>query len=236
METLSLLLKVVWAPGETMFRVSKTPRVLAPLLFLCGVSLASGVVMFTKIDQAEMTIRMIERTPRGAQMPDEVKERMRTQMRSPVTRTFSIVSATLFPAIMVSIVALAYFGVFTLFGREGNLKAFFAITAFAFVPIVFRQLAALVTVFVVPETSIMVDELGSISPAVFLDRDSVSRTLFTAVGMVDLITIWVLILLVIGFKFVTRKSVSTLTRTAGVLSVYMIWVAYRLGLSYLFGF
>lgn len=236
METLSLLLKVVWAPGETMFIVSKKPRVLAPMLFLCAFSLASGLVMFSKIDQAEITIRMIERSARGAQMPDEVKERMRTQMRSPITKGFSIVSAALVPAILISIVALVYFGVFTLFGREGNLKSFFAVTAFAFIPLIFRQLAAVLTIFVVPESSIMLDELGSIGPAVFVDRDSISHTLFAAIGMVDLVTIWVLALLVIGFKSLTRKSVSTVARLTGVVGVYLVWAAIRIGWSYLTGF
>ena len=81
----------------------------------------------------------------------------------------------------------------------------------------------------------MPDELGSLSPSVFLDRDSVSPVLFSAVSTIDLVNIWILALLVIGFGFVTRKSVSKTTRTAAVLAPFLVYAGFRLSLAALRG-
>ena len=53
METLGLVFKVLWAPGEAMLLVSKKPRVLVPLILLTLVSLGVGISTFSKIDIGE---------------------------------------------------------------------------------------------------------------------------------------------------------------------------------------
>lgn len=236
MESVSLLLKVLWAPGEAMSLLSKKPRVIVPLLLLCLTSLATTAVVFTKIDPGEIAIRSIERSAQSQNMPDELKERIRAQARSPIPMAIGFVFSAIGPALMIAIISAVYFGVFTMFGREGGYKAFYSVTAFAFVPQVFRQAASIIQVFVVPQSAIVPDELGSISPAVFLDRDSMSRVLFAAVNMIDLVTIWILALLVIGFGFLMRKGVSTALRGGVVAGMFLVYAAFRLGLAYLRGF
>lgn len=235
MESVGLLLKVLWAPGDAMSRISKRPRVVVPLIVLSVFSLATAAVMSFKIDQGELAIRIVERTTGAGQLTEELRDRIKEQANSPAQMAGRNVASVVFPVAFVALVAVIYFGLFTIFGRTGNYKAFLAVTAFAFIPLVFRQLASILSLFVVPESSIMIDELGSISPSVFLDRDAVSPVLFAAVGMVDIITIWVLSLLVIGFGFVTQKGVSTLNRAFVVVGVYMVYAMGRLGIAYLTG-
>src|SRR5437667_3057330 len=212
MRSVGLLLKVLWAPGEAMFLLSKNPRVLVPILFVALSSLLSGISVTSKVPAGELAMRVIERSPQGANLSDEAKEQIRQRVNSPAARTLTIVSTSLGPVLVLLIVAGIYFGLFTVVGREGSFKAFFSITAFAFVPTIFRHLTAVLNAFVAPPSSIMPDELGSLSPAVFLDRDSVSPVVFTGVNMIDVVSIWVLCLLIIGFGFVTRKSLSKTTR------------------------
>jgi hypothetical protein len=232
MERVGLLLKGLWAPGETMVRLAKSPRVVAPLVALSLLSLATAAVMAVQVDQGELTVRLIERTSGAAQLPDELRQRIKEQANSPLQLVARNVSSIVFPIIWVALVAAIYFGLFTIFGREGSYKAFLSITAFAFLPTVFRHLASILTLFVVPESSIMIEELGSMSPAVFLDRSEVSAVLFTAVSTVDLVTIWILSLLVIGFGFVIHKRVSLWIRALVVAGVYMVYVVGRLGVAY----
>ena len=149
-------------------------------------------------------------------------------MNSPVVKGFTFVSVAIGPVLMIVLVAGIYFALFTILGREGGFKSFLSITAFAFVPTIFRQVAAVLSAFMVPTSSLMPDELGSLSPAVFMDRDSVSPVLFAAVNTIDLVSVWVLILLVIGYGFVTRKSLSKSSRAAAVIGVFMLYVALRL--------
>jgi Yip1 domain len=228
MESISLLFKVLWSPGEAMFLLSKTPRVLTPLVFFALFSVVTGGAMMMKVDSAELTMRAIEKSTRGASLSDEQKTQIRGQMNSPAVKALTFVSVVFGPLLMIVIVAGIYFVLFTILGREGGYKAYLSITAFAFVPTIFRQLAATLSAFVVPPSSLMPDELGSLSPAVFLDRDSVSPVLFAGINTIDLVSIWILILLVIGYGFVTRKSLSQASRAAAIFGVFLLYVALRL--------
>jgi len=226
MQSISLLFKVLWSPGEALFFLSKNPKVLTPILFLTLFSTVTGAVLVTKLDSAELTMRALERS--RSNLSDEQKAQLRRQMGSPVVKVFTFVSAVVGALLVVLIVAGIYFALFTMLGREGSFKAFLSITAYAFVPTIFRSLAAVLSAYVVPPSSLMPDELGSLSPAVFLDRDAMSPVLFTAVNTIDLVTIWVLILLWIGYGFVTRKSLSKVSRAGAILGVFLLYVALRL--------
>jgi hypothetical protein len=236
MRSVDLLFKVLWSPAEAMFLISKNPRALVPIVFIAFCSLAGGMLVIAKVPPSELAMRAIERSPQGANLSNEQKDRIRQQMNSPAARVFGIISTVVAPIMIVLIVASIYFGIFTIVGREGGFKAFFAITAFAFVPIIFRQGAAVLSAFVVPASSIMPDELGSLSPAVFLDRDSISRGLFAAVNMIDVVSLWTLCLLVIGFGFVTRKGVSKTARAGTVFGVFLIYAVFRIILASARGF
>ena len=235
MQSVNLLLKVLWSPGEAMFLLSKKPRIVVPLVFLSLFSLVTGGLVMSRLDSAELALRAIERSPQGSQISEEQKELMRTRLNSPIVKALGIGSAIISPAILITIVSGIYFALFTMLGREGGYKAFFSITAFALIPTVIRQVATVAQVFVMPVSQIMPDELGSLSPAVFLNRDSMSPVLFAAVNTVDLATIWILSLLVIGFGFVTRKSLSTAARACTVIAPFLVWVAFRLALAALRG-
>jgi hypothetical protein len=231
MESIGLFFKVLWSPGEAMFRLSKSPRVLAPLLLIVLSSIGIAVVMTAKVDMAELTIRQLERTPQGRNVTDQQKDLMRQQMNLPVVKGFTFVTTIVGAVLMILVIAAIYFALFTMLGREGNFKTFFSITAYAFVPLIFRQIAFVIAIFVLPSSAIQLDELGSLSPAVFLDRDGISPVLFTAVNMIDLVNIWILILLTIGYGFVTRKSLSKVTRSGVVVGVFLVYAVLRLALA-----
>ncbi|HEY2381881.1 MAG TPA: YIP1 family protein [Terriglobia bacterium] len=231
MQTIRLLFKVLWSPAESMFLLSKKPRVLVPMLFLCAFSFVAGTVMVMKVDMAELTIRALERSPQGATLSDQQKDLMRQQMNSPVLKSFTFVSTAIGPLLIVFCVTAIYFVLFTIAGREGGFKSFLSITTFAFIPLAVRQAAGVFSVFLIPPSSLMLDELGSLSPAVFLDRDRLSPVVFAAVNMIDLVTIWILILLVIGYGFVARKSLSKGARAACVIGVFLAYAAFRLAFA-----
>ena len=65
----------------------------------------------------------------------------------------------------------------------------------------------------------------------FLDRDSVSPMVFAGVNTIDVVSIWVLRLLMIGFGFVTRKGLSKTARAGSVIGVFLIYVVSRLLLA-----
>ena len=145
MQGIGLIFKVLWSPGEAMFQISKSPRILAPMLFMMLFSVITGMAIMSKIDFAEMTLRTIERSRQGANMTEEQKELLRRNMNLPIVKGFTFASTIVTPILLILFITLIYFVVFTLLGREGSFKAFFSITAFSFIPSIFRGLATVVT-------------------------------------------------------------------------------------------
>jgi hypothetical protein len=235
MQTIGLLFKVLWSPGEAMALLAKNPRVLTPLVFLSLFSMLTGAVVMTKISPADLALKAIKQSPQGRNFTDEQEQQLRKTMDLPAVKAFTLVTTVIGPAILIVILAGLYFGIFTMLGREGGFKAFLSITAFAFIPSIFRQLAAVLSAFVVPVASIMPDELGSISPAVFLDRDAIAPALFIFVNMIDLVNIWILALLVIGYGQVTRKSLSKVALAGGVLGPFLVYAVLRVALAWIRG-
>jgi hypothetical protein len=227
MQSISLLFKVLWSPGEAMYLLSKSPRVLAPLLFLSIFSGVMGGLAFAKIDFGDMYMRMVEKTPQGANMSDDQKAQMKRIMSLPVIKAAIPVIGVIFSVLLILLVAAVYFGLFSLIGREGSFKAYLSVTAFAFVPMIFSSIATVVRAFLMPQTSLMLDEIGSLSAGIFIDRDTASPVLFSLANSVDLVSIWILTLLVIGYGFVTRKSVSKGTRAAVVVAVFLAYIGLK---------
>ena len=131
MQSISLLFKVLWSPGEAMFTLSKSPKVLAPIVFLCLFSTLTGAVIMTKVDTGELAMRAIEKSPQGKNLSDETKEAMRQRVSSPAAKAFGLAATVIGPIVVITLVGALYFAVFTMLGREGSFKTFFSITAFA---------------------------------------------------------------------------------------------------------
>jgi hypothetical protein len=168
-------------------------------------------------------------------MPEASKAQMQRVMNLPAMQGVFIGAALIGSIVSILFVAVLYFGLFSMVGREGGFKAFLSITGFAFVPLVLGQLAGVLRAFVVPSSLLMLDEVFSVSAGAFLDRDSVSQVLFTAASAIDLSSIWILSLLVIGYGFVARKSLSKATRTVTVLAPFFAYEGIRLLGAALFG-
>jgi hypothetical protein len=218
METIGLFFKTLWSPAESMFLLSKKPRVLAPLIIVAVLQLGVGLVSLSRLDFGQVALRQIERSPRSANMSEEQKQnavRVSRQL-APVFIAFG----TIAPALFITIAAGFYFGIFSMVGRTGEFKAFYAVTLFAYIPLLIRQFASVVQLLGIPGEQIDVNELGNLSLALFLDRSDVSKVVYALASIVDITSIWIVILLVIGYKFLTPKSVGLGLRSTAVAIPY----------------
>ena len=231
METIGLFFKTFWAPGEAMFVLSKKPRILLPLIIVGLLQLGVGLVSLSRLDFGAVVVKQIERSPQGANMNEEQKQNLARVYRQLAPAL--VVLGAIAPALIVTVAAALYFGIFTMLGRQGGFKAFYAITLFAYIPLLIRQAVSVVQLLAVPAEQIDVNDLGSLSLAVFLDRTEVSKVVYALAGVVDLTSIWTVILLIIGYKFVTTKGVGTGLRTVAVAVPYLIFSLILAGLRML---
>ncbi len=234
MEGISLIFKVLWSPGEAMSRAAKSRRFLAPLVLLTLFSVGVTVIRFQYINDAEIGIRMLEQ--RGTQLTPEQKSRIMEQANGTFSHAIAVIASVIGPAFLVFLITLLYFGLFTLVGRDGGFKAFYTVTAFACVPLVVRLIVSAIMVIAIPQSSLAIDEIGSVSPAIFLDRTALSKPLFALINSIDVVSLWILVLMVIGYGFVVSRSVSTTVRAICVFSIWLVWVGLRVAISPFFPF
>src|SRR5262249_11887941 len=118
METIGLFFKTLWSPAESMFQLSKKPRVLVPLIIVAILQLGVGLVSLSRLDFGQVALRQIERSPQGANMSEEQKQNaVRVSRRlAPVFIAFG----TIAPALFITIAAGFYFGIFSMVGRTGE--------------------------------------------------------------------------------------------------------------------
>ena len=229
-----LVLQTFWSPGSAFEEITKSSvRPWAAVLVLTAVGLISAGVTMATLDPAEMALRALEQSPQGANMTEDQKEAAIARMQSPALRYIGIVGAVIGPVIFIAILSGVYFGIFMLLGSSAKYSGFFSLTSFAMLPLIIRSVAATLMVLFIPSSAIRPQELGGIAPSAFLDPDEVSRTVFAVAQSLDLITLWVLILLIIAYKNVTPTRTSALGRTVAVLVPWLILVAGRVGLTLL---
>src|SRR5437867_3874205 len=152
METIGLFFKTFWSPAESMFLLSKKPRVLLPLIIVAVLQLGVGLVSLSRLDFGQIALRQIERSPRGANLSEEQKQNAARVSRqlAPVFVAFG----TIAPALFVTIAAGLYFGIFSMLGRTAGFKAFYAVTLFAYIPLLVRQFASVVQLLGIPSEQI----------------------------------------------------------------------------------
>src|SRR4051812_23639210 len=115
MESISLLFKVFWSPGEAMFKAAKSQKVLAPILLLVLGTVAYTVLTFSYINGGEIAIRTLEQ--RGQQLPPEQKARILEGANGALAHGAALVAGTIGIVLMLVIVSALFYGVFTFVGR-----------------------------------------------------------------------------------------------------------------------
>ena len=236
MESVKRIAEVLWAPTQTFRRIGERPTWAVALIVLLGLSAAVGLAAVQKIDQAaqrEMLRETFEeRGLRGDELERRVDQAVEWSRRfAPVAPVFGVAAG----ALGYLAVALLFLVAFRLAGGEVSYAQSVAVTLHGLMP---HGLAALLSLPVVlsrqsldPETlrrggSLLTSSLASVAP------EDTAPPVLALLGSVELFTVWSVVLLVLGYRTVAR--VSTGTASAVVGAVWLLWIAFRVGMAALF--
>ena len=228
METLTQLFKVLWAPQETLFYAAKQPRVIAPLIFLTLFATAEAATLLVRVDSGQLRVEQWQREGIADKLSAEDQLTLVTSARA--QQRIALLSSAVRPLLMTAVAAGIFWGCFSMFGRTADFKTFFSITAFSFIPLTIRSLLSIATLIVAAPSPRVLEIAGSLSPAVFLNP-FLSRVMYVGCSLIDLVSIWILALLVIGFGFVTLPNVTKLQRVAIVVGVWLVYATLRMGFA-----
>ena len=195
------LIDIFFQPADV-FRRRQNSSVWPPMLF---VAIGIGVVFFVTFNtlqpifEAEFARGIAKTTANNPQITPEAMERMRG-----VSLSIGRYAVGVIMLLTMVIVSSVTWLVGKLFGSAQTYHAALVVAAWAHMPRVIGVVLAGVQGLVMDPAKLTSQLAISLSPARFLDADTVNPLLYQALGRLDLITIWVTILLGIGV-YVTGK-------------------------------
>lgn len=216
---------VLFSPDETFADIARRPNILLPLAILFFVSVISAVLLVPKIDFESTAREQMERSPRAATMSPEDMDRA-VRIGAASLKVFTYISpavAIAFWAIIAGVVLIA----FRLFGGEGTYKQAFAVTLYAWLPLLIKSI--ITTVVAVTRTTIDLQQLATLvtsNPAFLLDMKQ-QPVAFAFLVTFDIFAIWTVILFIIGFAHVSRMSKAKAATI--VISLWAVLTFFRVG-------
>ena len=207
---------VLFSPEATFASIARRPTWAAPLIVLVVISLVSGIVLSSHLDFAAAAREQME--SRKDITPEQMDRAVRiaTSMGKIVP-----LMAPVFMVIGLLVVAGIVLLGFRLFGGEGTFVQAFAATNYASMPTVIKTIIIL---------GIVMGKGGMLAPTsmptllrsnlAFLFDPKDQAMAFALAANFDIFSIWVLILMIIGFAHLAR--VSKAKSAAIVVSLWLV--------------
>lgn len=214
----------LFSPGETFADIARRPDILVPLVIIMLVALISTIVVVPRLDFESMMREQLEQNPNMSQ--EDIDRVVRFGAAS--GKVFAYASPILNIAIL-AIIAGVLLLAFRLFGGEGNFKQAFSVTLYGWLPFVIKGILA--TIIALSRQTVSADQLENLVKSnlgAFVDPKQ-QMVAFALLSSIDLFTIWVLVLLIIGFAHVSRLSRAK--SAAIVVSLWLVTVIFRVGLA-----
>jgi hypothetical protein len=204
---------VLFSPNETFASIARQPDWLVPLIILLVISTIGGIIFAQRVDVAGPIREQME--AKQNMSADQIDRMVRIGAASAKVFAYcSPVISAIFLLIIAGVVLLA----FRVMGGEGNFRQAFSVTCYAWMPSVIK---GIILSAILATRNVSVTEIASLmrSNLAFLVPMKENPLLFALLAKLDIFSIWMIILMIIGFAYVSRFSKA---KSAAV--VISLWV------------
>ena len=219
------------SPGSTFEDIARKPGWLAPLIVLVTSAVIFIEAVLWKIGMDRIVRSGLALNPRTAQMTPEQIEQAVTQGAKIGGITMQVF-AVLGPPIVVLIIAgLGLLLVNPILGKDLKFATALAVTCYARLPSILGLLMGLVMIFVGDVEHFNLQNSVPTSLGFFLNPLETSKPLYALASSIDILTVWFLILLGIGFSAATGRKVKAWTVFGYYVGLWIVWVLIMVGLA-----
>jgi hypothetical protein len=214
----------LFSPDETFRDIARKPDVLIPLLIILVISTISGIVLAPRLEYDSLRPQMAAKNPNMA--PEDLDRAVK--MAGAVGKVTAYASALLVILAFVCVAAVLLLA-FRLFGGEGTFHQAFSIVTYAWIPRVIQSV--ILTIIIAIKGTADVNDIATLvrsNPAFLVDMAD-HPVLFSFLSTFDVFTIWTVVLLIIGFAYMSRF---TKARSATIiLSIWAFITVVKLGFA-----
>jgi len=199
------IIGVLFSPKATFEDIARKPSWLLPVLISTVLGIASTVVLNQRMDWRDYITQQIEKSPRAANMPAEQKEKQ-AEISAKVTVYIvylaGAIGSACFAVIVGAVMMLAYN---LLAGAGASFSQSLGIAAHSLVVGIVSTPIFLLVLLLRPKGTIDPENPVATNLAAFLPEES-AKWLLTLCKSIDVFTIWILMLIAIGFAALNPKK------------------------------
>jgi hypothetical protein len=227
---LGRLLGVLVSPGKTFRSIAERPTWWAVLLVLALAGTGVGFLTTKKMDFEAMAR---QRATQQNQPLNQEQLDKGVQFAKTFAPVWALVAGLILGPGIYMLLAVLFWTFFRLLGSEMSYPQSLSVTVHAYVPTLVLSLLA-VPVLLSRQTISPDDAKKGIllSNLAFLAPEGSSAAVQSLLGSIDFFSLWVVVLLALGYRIVAK--VSGTAATATVVALWLLYVAGRAGLAYLF--
>jgi hypothetical protein len=217
------IIGVLFSPDATFASIARRPDWVVPLVLIVVLALANGILLSSRIDFGAPAREAMAQNKNMTQEQMDRTERMSVGMGKVAKFIAPVVTI-----ILLLIVAGAILLTIRLMGGEGDFKQAFSVTCYAWFPNVIQSIILTIIILAKGTTGLNPQAFPTMirsNPAFLVDMKTQPMA-FALLSSLDLFTIWVIVLLVIGFAYVGR--ISKAKAAVAVVSLWAITILFKL--------
>ena len=221
------LVSVLVAPGKTFRSIAERPTWGVALIVLLLLAVGTTLLFFQKLDFEEMVRQQM--AEQGRELPPEAAGQLG------MMRGCAMGAALGFPVIFYFGVPLLFWGAFTLLGGTLSYKTSLAVALHAMMPAAVGALLSIPVLLGRAEVSAEEAQAGSVlaSNLAQFAPDGASPVVIALLASVDIFTIWIVVLLIVGYQIAARVSMAKAAAT--VLGLWLVGILFKVGMAALQG-
>jgi Yip1 domain len=215
------IIAVLFSPKATFEDIARKPNWLLPVVISTLLGIAATVTLNQRMDWRDYISQQIEKSPQGPNEPPEQKERqieMGAKITIGIVYAVGVLGSTLFALIVAAVMMLAYN---LLVGTGASFAQSLAISAHTLMVGLVSTPVLLLILFLRPKGTTDPENPMATDLAAFLPEES-AKWLMVLCKSLDIFTIWMLLLLAIGFAAVNPRK---LKGSKSYVVAFSVWGA-----------
>lgn len=215
---------IFWEPRPVFQDLAERPRWWVPLILLTALSMILVVTLSRVVGWEPVVRQQIESNSRLAQMPAEQRERA-IEVGVKSASIMGYVGAACGLTISALLIAAAMLGSFNLLGGA-KLKygQAFSVTCYSFLPTGLSTILIMVVMFLKDPSEFSLQNALPVHLGAFLNPQTTAKWLYTLASSINLFTIWVMLLMALGFSVASKR----LTFGKSLTLVVLPWAVFVL--------
>lgn len=231
---LSRIIGIFWDPKPVYEDLAVRPRWWVPLILLTVLAVAylaafSNVIGWERFLEHEFqTNSRIQQLP-----PDEQQNFLQQQLKfiAPISYAGAVVGGVVVTVIIAALFVLVFK---TLGGANLTFKQSFSITYYSFLPNALATILAIIVMFFVNPADFDLRNPVALNLGWFLSAETTPKWLQALASSIDLFSMWIMLLLALGFSTAARKLKYSKALTL-VVSLWVFYVVLKTGWAAIFG-